>query len=253
MDAVPEKRRKINNIHTTPTCSMTEDTNEDQLLKQGAEAKLYISQFYGKPAIIKERFQKMYRHPDLDKNLTTERLKAEARAIVKCRMAGIHTPALYNVDLPMRRITMEHVIDSVTVKDYMTDLLAMTNASSTADKFLQLGNLIGTTLGKMHAHNIVHGDLTTSNILLRKHQNGCQEPVIILIDFGLSHLDGSIEDKGVDLYVLERAVLSTHPNTETFLNNVYNYYQKEYKKGAPQVMKKLDEVRLRGRKRKMVG
>lgn len=58
------------------------------LMKQGAEAKLYISDFYGKPCIVKERFTKGYRHPILDQALTSQRLKSEVRANLRCRMAG---------------------------------------------------------------------------------------------------------------------------------------------------------------------
>ena len=41
-----------------------------------------------------------------------------------------------------------------------------------------------------------------------------------MIDFGLSFQEGVAEDKGVDLYVLERAFLSTHPNTEKLFAEV---------------------------------
>ena len=58
------------------------------LVKQGAEARLYESEFYGRPCMIKERFKKNYRHPTLDSSLTTQRLKSEVRANLRCRMAG---------------------------------------------------------------------------------------------------------------------------------------------------------------------
>jgi len=58
------------------------------LLKQGAEAKLYRTDFYGKSCIAKERFKKNYRHPTLDASLTTQRMKSEVRAMLRCRMNG---------------------------------------------------------------------------------------------------------------------------------------------------------------------
>ena len=65
------------------------------------------------------------------------------------------------------------------------------------------------SLSKMPGRNsdVIHGDLTTSNMLLRDSED------IVLIDFGLSYISSLVEDKGVDLYVLERAFLSCHPNT----------------------------------------
>ena len=59
-----------------------------ELVKQGAEAKLYRTTFYGKDCMVKERFSKKYRHPALDKSLTLQRLKAEVRAVNKCRNLG---------------------------------------------------------------------------------------------------------------------------------------------------------------------
>ena len=62
----------------------------------------------------------------------------------------------------------------------------------------------------MHEAKIVHGDLTTSNMLLRNSQPNH----LVMIDFGLSYTTSLAEDMAVDLYVLERAILSTHPNAK---------------------------------------
>ena len=69
---------------------------------------------------------------------------------------------------------------------------------------------IGHSIGRMHAIEVIHGDLTTSNMLLRSSS----PPSIVLIDFGLSYVSALVEDKAVDLYVLERALASTHPEDE---------------------------------------
>lgn len=60
-----------------------------ELWKQGAEAKIHKTDFYGKPCIVKERFSKSYRHPILDKSLTAQRVKSEVRAMLRCRMSGM--------------------------------------------------------------------------------------------------------------------------------------------------------------------
>jgi TP53 regulating kinase-like protein len=59
-----------------------------ELWKQGAEAKIYKTNFYGRPCIVKERFSKSYRHPSLDKSLTAHRVKSEVRAMLRCRVNG---------------------------------------------------------------------------------------------------------------------------------------------------------------------
>lgn len=146
---------------------------------------------------------------------------------------------------------------------------------------------IGLVVGAMHKAGIVHGDLTTSNLMLRpiEHANGLVEeggqgteatavPLstsirqdaelqtldekpsldgdIVLIDFGLAGQSIQDEDRAVDLYVLERAFGSSHPRTEAFFHEVLKGYGESYK-AAKVVLKKLDQVRLRGRKRSMVG
>jgi len=139
-------------------------------------------------------------------------------------ISGISTPTVYFTNMENSTIYMEEITDSQTVR--------------------------GAVLGKLHMNNIVHGDLTTSNMLLRGLPADLD---LFLIDFGLSHFGNFAEEKGVDLYVLERAILSTHPNTEDLFQTILDNYMKYNKKGAPEVIAKLDEVRLRGRKRTMVG
>ncbi|GCC23284.1 EKC/KEOPS complex subunit TP53RK [Chiloscyllium punctatum] len=217
-----------------------------QMVKQGAEAKIYRGNFLGKPTVVKERFPKSYRHSTLDKKLTNRRTTQEVRSILRCRKAGIATPVVYFVDYNTSCIYFEDLVGAVTVHDYITS--THSSATDTA-KLFPLAEKIGQILAKMHDEDVIHGDLTTSNMMIR--QPG-EELSLVLIDFGLSFISALPEDKGVDLYVLEKAFLSSHPNTE----NVFKVFLKSYsttsKKSGP-VLKKLDEVRQRGRKRSMVG
>lgn len=149
---------------------------------------------------------------------------------------------------------MENVRDSTTVKDYVAEMSEGAVNGSTDDLLMKLNpiaQVIGKMLGTLHGNNIIHGDLTTSNMLLVK--DGSDIPTVVLIDFGLSHVDSSVEDKGVDLYVLERALISTHANIDQLFLTILSAYVKENKKESQAVLKKLDEVRARGRKRIMVG
>ena len=161
---------------------------------------------------------------------------------------GILTPAIYFVDLESHKIYMEHMVEAVTVKDYITDI-QQKNPNDFITILQPLAEKIGNILAIMHRNNIIHGDLTTSNILM-KERNKLE---LVMIDFGLGYIENVAEDKGVDLYVLERALLSTHPNTESVFEVILKTYEKNYGKGAQAVIDKLEEVRLRGRKRTMVG
>jgi TP53 regulating kinase-like protein len=119
---------------------------------------------------------------------------------------------------------------------------------------------VGAAVGKLHRTGIVHGDLTTSNMMLRPADGGetksererLLDGEIVLIDFGLATQSTAEEDRAVDLYVLERAFGSTHPRAESYFDEVLAGYRDSFKQ-APQVLKKLEDVRMRGRKRSMLG
>ncbi|KAI8384475.1 TP53-regulating kinase-like protein [Radiomyces spectabilis] len=217
-----------------------------QLIKQGAEARVFeVSSFLSIPegCIAKERFKKTYRHPVLDQQLTTRRVAQEARCLYKCKKAGMDTPALYFVDQDRSTIYMEKIV-GLTVKQRLLD--NQSNQYQDID-LPQLAEKIGVALAKMHSLDVIHGDLTTSNLMLRDKNES-----LVVIDFGLSYVSTLPEDKAVDLYVLERAFSSTHPQTEQLFATILSHYMKSYKQSKA-IMSKLEDVRLRGRKRSMVG
>ncbi|CAO3624560.1 unnamed protein product [Cunninghamella echinulata] len=180
--------------------------------------------------IAKERFKKTYRHPDLDNQLTSRRVVQEARSLYRCLKAGLDTPTVYNVDLNKAIIYMENIVGS-TVKQQLLEnehnQYKNLNLDILADK-------IGMALGKMHSIDVIHGDLTTSNLMLRETGS------LVIIDFGLSYGSTMPEDKAVDLYVLERAFSSTHPGTEQLFANILKSYKLHYKQSKP-ILQKLEE------------
>lgn len=110
----------------------------------------------------------------------------------------------------------------------------------------QLAPKIGESIAFLHNNDIIHGDLTTSNMLLRGD-------TIVIIDFGLSCISSSIEDRAVDLYVLERAITSTHSaiGSEFFASIIKQYGEKVT--NSKSILSKLADVQKRGRKRDMTG
>lgn len=161
--------------------------------------------------------------------------------MARCKKHGIRAPAVYHLDQEKRLIYMEKITDGVLVKDYIKSL------DESGKNFSSLVELMGVVLAEMHDIDLIHGDLTTSNMIYNAERHE-----LTLIDFGLSFVSGLAEDKGVDLYVLERAFLSTHPNSEQQFQLLTKSYLNRSKK-AKTVVQKLDEVRMRGRKRTMVG
>ncbi|XP_067096725.1 EKC/KEOPS complex subunit TP53RK [Osmerus mordax] len=243
-----ESQKGIKNRSMALQMSM-ELPQKGELVKQGAEARIYRRTFLGKPTIVKERFPKLYRHPILDEKLTHRRTVQEVRSILRCRKAGILAPVVYFVDYASHCIFLEDIVGSITVRDHIAAIhLARENREAHLG---QLAQKMGQILARMHDEDVVHGDLTTSNMLLKSSAES-GEIDLVLIDFGLSYISALPEDKGVDMYVLEKAFLSTHPNTEAMFEKLLKSYAASSKKSLA-VIKKLDEVRLRGRKRSMVG
>jgi len=222
------------------------DLTSYQLFKQGAEAKLYTGTFLGQDVVVKERFSKKYRHPALDSQLTKDRHKAEVRALLRCKQIGVCVPTMYLCDNITTTIIMQNMANSITARDFINNMLEQNNKAELS----KLAMLIGETVAKMHSNGLIHGDITTSNILVISSDTSIN---LAMIDFGLSFQEGVAEDKGVDLYVLERAFLSTHPNTEEIFEEILDAYKKKAGKQAGEVFKKFEEIRLRGRKRTMVG
>lgn len=213
------------------------------LIKQGAEARVFESTFVGRRSIVKERFSKKYRHPSLDSKLTLKRLNAEARCMTKARRLGVCTPVLYGVDHVLHTLTFEYVEGS-SVKDI---LLRFGLDGVVEERLDDIATQIGDVIGKLHDGGLVHGDLTTSNMLIRSGTNQ-----LVLIDFGLSFTSALPEDKAVDLYVLERALLSMHSSCGNVMDRILVAYRKSSKQWSS-TLNKLAQVRQRGRKRTMVG
>lgn len=153
-------------------------------------------------------------------------------------------------------------IEGDSVRDVLDGMLAEEGGEEKVDTLMVK---MGAAVGRLHAADIVHGDLTTSNVMVRrKVRKGVlcaaqevevervEEEGVVLIDFGLGSMSTAEEDKAVDLYVLERAFASTHPKAEKLFKDVLEAYQKSYKKSKP-VMRRLQDVRMRGRKRTMIG
>ncbi|CDW53019.1 WD40 and F-box-like and Pkinase domain containing protein [Trichuris trichiura] len=230
-------------VSTMTEDRQTFDTSEGmKLIAQGAEAKLFHAVFLGRKVIVKERFPKSYRVKELDERLRKERLRAEIRSLLRCRQVGIPVPPVYFADASKGRLVLGFVEGSVPLKDVMPTL------TSTEDK---LSEQLGVALALMHTTSIIHGDLTSSNILVVNPELG-QASSILLIDFGLSFVSSSAEDKAVDLFILEKTFAISHPDEQWFFESALQHYVANAKEGN-MVLRKLEEVRMRGRKRDMVG
>ncbi|CAN0898503.1 EKC/KEOPS complex subunit bud32 [Linum grandiflorum] len=192
------------------------------LIKQGAKARVFESNFVGRRCVVKERFSKKYRHPTLDAKLTLKRLN-EARCMTKARRLGVSTPVLYAVDTILHSLTFDFV-DGAAVKDV---LLEFGSKGVVEERLDDIAVQIGDAIAKLHDGGLIHGDLTISNMLIRNGTNR-----LVVIDFGLSFTSTLPEDKAVDLYVLERALLSMHSSCGNVMYCSFESTQQSVEKGV---------------------
>ncbi|WEU39726.1 MAG: Kae1-associated serine/threonine protein kinase [Candidatus Odinarchaeum yellowstonii] len=203
------------------------------LIAKGAEACLYKSRWHGFDVVVKERIKKNYRHPILDHKLRAYRTVSEARMMNEARAVGVPTPIVYDVDLENTRIIYEY-IEGVKIKNIIERLGEMERRN--------LNRRIGLLIGLLHKHGLIHGDLTTSNMLLKSSGN------IYFIDFGLCEHSNDIENKGVDLHLMKRALESTHFRiASTSFREILEGYRETAGDEAEEVIKRISLIEKRGR------
>mgnify|MGYP006297182455 FL=1 len=206
---------------------------DQKILYQGAEAKIIKSTYLGYDAVIKKRVQKRYRIKEIDQVLIQSRTKQEAKVISLSRSHGVSVPIIYDVDLTSGSITFEYV-KGKRIKDIFDSIPAVQRK--------KLCYQIGSQIGLLHNAEIIHGDLTTSNMILSDNK-------VYFIDFGLSEITTEIEKRGVDLHLLMQALESTHSSHANFFSYVLNAYAETYNENAALVKEKIDDIVKRGRYR----
>jgi len=203
------------------------------LLRRGAEACLYRDSYMGFQVIRKQRVPKPYRHAKLDEAIRTGRTLLEGRLLSDAKKSGVPTPTLFQIDTETATLVMEY-IDGPTLRDS----IASRSKSRIAEIFEQLGGYVA----EMHNDGIVHGDLTTSNVIVEKGDE------LSIIDFGLGDFSSELEARGVDLHLLLRTLESSHIDV---LDESWKAFQEGYRDyyngNSDQVVEKVREIRRRGR------
>jgi TP53 regulating kinase-like protein len=204
------------------------------LFKKGAEANLYLEEWHNRKVIMKRRLPKKYRIQELDKEIRFQRTVHEPHIIHKAKEAGVPTPTIFMVDVAEANIIMDFV-NGKQIKQVLKDLHP--------EERLRLSRHIGGLIGRLHKHGIIHGDLTTSNMILTPYGK------VVLVDFGLSERSTELETKGVDLHLMKRAFQSTHYKyaRECFEAVMDGYAEVVGKEEAKNVLGKIREIERRGR------
>ncbi|MEM4703063.1 MAG: KEOPS complex kinase/ATPase Bud32 [Candidatus Pacearchaeota archaeon] len=193
-----------------------------KMIAQGAEAMLTREN----GTLVKDRIKKSYRHKQLDLALRTSRTKREARILEKAR-ALIDVPKVSGTS--KFKIKMQF-IEGKKLSEWL-DRMPKKEA-------IKVCRIIGRCIAKLHENNIIHGDLTTSNMIYSQGR-------VYFIDFGLGFHSARVEDKAVDLHLLKEALKSKHfKSWQDYFEEVIKNYKN---KNREAVLKQLEKVESRGR------
>jgi Kae1-associated kinase Bud32 len=204
-----------------------------RLLYKGAEADVILGRWQGVDAVFKVRKPLSYRLPILDETIRRQRTLREADMTHEAKEAGVSTPSLYDVDLLRATLVMEYVRGR-----RLRDLIGRLSQAETKEVF----TLFGAQVAKLHAAGIMHGDLTTANVV-RKGE------ALVFLDFGLSVRTARVEDHAVDLRLIKETLVGAHsPFAPAALEAIYEGYSKV--SGGPKfkaVFRQLRSIERRGR------
>lgn len=203
------------------------------LIAKGAEADILLDDDWnGRRALVKRRGVKRYRHPEIDREVRRYRTLHEADVISRAREAGVPTPLIYQLDPEAATIVMEYV-EGTKVRDAVPKLSVGENRL--------LFRTIGEEAGRLHAAGIIHGDLTTSNMIAGGGR-------VVFIDFGLGEVSSEVEKRGVDFNLMVRMLASTHYAVMDELLEAFKAgYRTSMGNVAEEVFARAEEVRRRGR------
>jgi Kae1-associated kinase Bud32 len=212
------------------------DPTDAPATARGAEASLRRVDWWGFPALAKEREAKGYRPKALDERLRRERTRTEARLLVDARRLGVRTPILYDIDLARHRLILEE-LPGPTLKAVLEDpALPAPTVTAAVRAF-------GEALGRLHAGGISHGDLTSSNILFPDGPEG--RPA--LLDLSMGSRSPGVEELGIDLHLAEGDLRALHPKAEGLVRAFHQGYALGNPAGARAVRQRAKEIRGRMR------
>ncbi len=212
---------------------------EMRLLTRGAEASVYLGDWFGEEAVFKVREPKQYRHPVLDSKIRRLRTLHEASFIAEARRLGVATPLIYFVDQERGEIVMQFL--------HGRRLKEIIDGDDGAEVVEMWCREVGRYIARLHVGRVIHGDLTTSNFIVVGDR-------LALIDFGLAFYSTRLEDQAVDLHLLDMVAESAHHGSfERVTEAVLEGYREVMGAGeAEKVLRQLKEVERRGRYKKQV-
>lgn len=201
-----------------------------EITEKGAEANLYEDKWLNHDAFIKERILKSYRIPEIDNRLRKERTRKEAKLLGESKRCGVKTPLIYDINKKQNTLTLEKIHGRM-IKNVFERV--------GTERIKNISRKIGENIARLHNCGIIHGDLTTSNLIL-------EDDKIVFIDFGLGKNSDLIEDKGVDLLVFKKAISGIHYKiADLCFSEILKGY--ETAENYEETVRKIEDIERRGR------
>lgn len=231
VDVVWKEYRDLGEIRTLNTSAVLngEVPAFGSVIGRGAEAVITVERFGPLAVSCKRRTRKGYRDPQLDSRLVQQRVRSESRMLRTIRGAGVRTPYIIDVDEERGTILMELVRGP--------RLSSVLNVMEEEEQRAMVRRM-GCIAGRLHANDMVHGDMTTSNFLVAGGD-------LVLIDCSLSERSSELEKKGVDLRLFFEVFGSTHGSISHMEADFREGYVSE--NPSVEVWEKLAEINSRGR------
>jgi len=197
----------------------------EKILQHGAEALIILDE----DKVIKRRIKKSYRLDNIDEEIRKLRTRSEAKLLLKASKV-IDIPEIKNVNGESKEISMEF-LEGKKLSDHL-DFFPLKEQK-------KICRITGENIAKLHDADIIHGDLTTSNMILKDGK-------VFFIDFGLGFSSHKIEDKAVDLHLLRQALEARHfKNWQALFEEVKRGYASSRNSGL--VLEQFKKVETRGR------
>lgn len=190
------------------------------IVSEGAEARIYRTELYGRRILVKRREPKRYRIKELDSSIREYRTRREATALARARSSGASVPRLVGVG------RYDLYIEEIKGKTLSSALGIGSGAAREA----------GVQLAILHNAGIAHGDFTPANLILSGKR-------VYVIDFGLSSLTTGSEERALDLLLMKRQLSRAE----------YSSFIRAYRGNAAEgneTLARLREVEERGRYQK---
>ncbi len=203
-------------------------------MKIGAEADIIVSE--DRKYIFKRRIRKNYREETLDRHIRKVRTKKEANLLNACRKNNIPVPGVIIEDKYTLKIDF---VEGKKLDEYIKE------CSQKANKLKNILSKCAFFIAEMHKNDIVHGDLTSSNIIVALEND---KEIPYFIDFGFGQITHRTEEKAMDIHNFIKSFEATFPQLREYLSDFKkDYFKNSQERDATMVKNRLEKIEHRGR------